>query len=466
MNPADQKAFEEIFGQDALKAVAKKASDAAGRRVEGWARTKGSALPDMRKGKKPRGSGYDAVPMDPRDGGATRGRETLEPNQPLAAQPKARDRYREPVVEPVAKRKVRTKSGKPQNYQVALTAEEHAARAAKLEADNAAIEAARADAAAAAAPVLRLPDMDRTPPAKLRDVDGEVRRYAWQTTCRQRPKSVPPQVEEQDLDEADPERDWDTSPRDAYAATADHLYDCDELDDRPQWEIDHADAIAEEAARVAALALEERDRREAARLRQEMELLTWIDWVESDRSYRYYPYRGATFSGGLAAPAVVEVARAPHLERAVRMRGILRGTPMHPTGSHLRQMCRSMRAHSPAQQRATCRPLWDRPDPDQEGRPVPPLQELHEEEPGRTATTEGGRPPQTTKGRPTMTDATRLEEIRRAAGAVSVLAERCQDDIIVSVRLPDGRVLAPTTAVQDMQRFLEAKEQLRALLDT
>ena len=64
-----------------------------------------------------------------------------------------------------------------------------------------------------------------------------------------------------------------------------------------------------------------------------------------------------------------------------------------------------------------------------------------------------------------MTDAAMLDEIRRAAGTVSVLAARCQDDVSVSMRLPDGRVLAPTTAVRDMERFRLARDQLRALLD-
>jgi len=64
-----------------------------------------------------------------------------------------------------------------------------------------------------------------------------------------------------------------------------------------------------------------------------------------------------------------------------------------------------------------------------------------------------------------MTDATKLEEIRRGAEAVSLLAERCQDDVSVSLRLPDGRVLAPTTAVEDMARFQAARARLRDLLD-
>ena len=65
-----------------------------------------------------------------------------------------------------------------------------------------------------------------------------------------------------------------------------------------------------------------------------------------------------------------------------------------------------------------------------------------------------------------MTDAAMLDEIRMAAGTVSVLAARCQDDISVAVRLPDGRVLAPTTAVVNMERFRLARDQLRELLDT
>ncbi len=64
-----------------------------------------------------------------------------------------------------------------------------------------------------------------------------------------------------------------------------------------------------------------------------------------------------------------------------------------------------------------------------------------------------------------MTDAVLLDEIRRAAGTVSVLAEQCQDDIAVAVRLPDGRVLAPTTAPRHIRQFREARAELRALLD-
>jgi hypothetical protein len=63
-----------------------------------------------------------------------------------------------------------------------------------------------------------------------------------------------------------------------------------------------------------------------------------------------------------------------------------------------------------------------------------------------------------------VTDAERLEEIRRAAGTVSVLAERCQEDIAVAVRLPNGRVLAPTSAPGDMRRFRAATAELGALL--
>ena len=63
-----------------------------------------------------------------------------------------------------------------------------------------------------------------------------------------------------------------------------------------------------------------------------------------------------------------------------------------------------------------------------------------------------------------MTDAVLLEEIRRTAGAVSVLAQRCQDDIAAAVRLPDGRVLAPTSAPLDLSRFRAASAHLGALL--
>ena len=64
-----------------------------------------------------------------------------------------------------------------------------------------------------------------------------------------------------------------------------------------------------------------------------------------------------------------------------------------------------------------------------------------------------------------MTETTKLDEIRRTAGAVSILAARCQDDIAVAVRLPDGRVLAPTTAALDMVRLNRARAELRVLLE-
>jgi len=120
VNPEEQADLEAIFGKDALEKQARRASD---RRTEGWARREGSALPDMRRGSK-------AVPLDPLDFDAP--------------EPTSRNRFRNPVVDPVAQRKVRTKSGQPRNYQTALTLEEYTARVAKHEADNAAaLEAAR-----------------------------------------------------------------------------------------------------------------------------------------------------------------------------------------------------------------------------------------------------------------------------------------------------------------------------------
>ena len=59
MNPEDQADLEAIFGKDALRAKAREISD---RRAEGWARRKGSALPDMRKGAK-------AMPVTTRSAG-------------------------------------------------------------------------------------------------------------------------------------------------------------------------------------------------------------------------------------------------------------------------------------------------------------------------------------------------------------------------------------------------------------
>ena len=63
-----------------------------------------------------------------------------------------------------------------------------------------------------------------------------------------------------------------------------------------------------------------------------------------------------------------------------------------------------------------------------------------------------------------MTEATRLDEIRQAAAMVSILAERCQEDVSKAVRLSDGTVLAPTTAALDLRRLALAQDELRALL--
>ena len=63
-----------------------------------------------------------------------------------------------------------------------------------------------------------------------------------------------------------------------------------------------------------------------------------------------------------------------------------------------------------------------------------------------------------------MTEVTRLDEIRQAAGVVSILAARCQEDVARAVRLADGTVLAPTSSTLDMRRFALAKAELRDLL--
>jgi len=251
-------------------------------------------------------------------------------------------RHREPVVPPTKRMPTTLKSGGTKREEVPLTREEYDKRLADIETANAAREAARLeyDAAAADAPTLRLPDMDRTPPAKFQDTDAEVRLYAWQTTGRLRPKSTPVQIEavcefcapapcdcEQDDDEADSGADWDSSPTDAYDLADDalerarllrpDLYDSVEDDDRAQWQIDHADAIAEGDAELLSLELEEVERREAARLQQERDLEPWLKWVESDPAYQYHPYRGVFGRGVLASPGVVDVAGQPHLARAV-----------------------------------------------------------------------------------------------------------------------------------------------------
>jgi hypothetical protein len=57
-----------------------------------------------------------------------------------------------------------------------------------------------------------------------------------------------------------------------------------------------------------------------------------------------------------------------------------------------------------------------------------------------------------------------VNELRIRAGDVSRLAERCQDDVTVSVRLDDGRVLAPTCAGDDLKALGESLDDLRDLL--
>lgn len=64
-----------------------------------------------------------------------------------------------------------------------------------------------------------------------------------------------------------------------------------------------------------------------------------------------------------------------------------------------------------------------------------------------------------------MNAAEKLDEIRRGAEAVAWLAQRCQDDVSVSVRLADGRVLAPTGAVEDWQAFQAAQALLAEIIE-
>ena len=83
MKPEEQEDLEAVFGKDAVR-QAMRQSD---RRAEGFAGRKGSALPDMRRGKKPTYSKYQAVPIDRDNQG--RGQVALEVDRPDHARPKA-----------------------------------------------------------------------------------------------------------------------------------------------------------------------------------------------------------------------------------------------------------------------------------------------------------------------------------------------------------------------------------------
>lgn len=349
MNPDDEVELEEVFDTVALERFAgiygkgrrrrvsetsEKASRAADRWTEAWASAKDSPLPDTRRGRKPKYGTRPAQLVDPRDAEDDRGGERR--NNPFERAENARpSRHQEPVVNPTQRGPVLNKSGEGElNYEYALTYDDYDDQFAKREAKNDAHKAAKLEyeAAAVGAPALRLPDMDLTPPARLQAIADEVRSYAQRTTDRLRPKSAPVEIaklckfcdmpspcdcEQDDPDDDDAEADWDSRPEDSYAAAADRQHVYDVPDDRNQWQVDYADDLAEDEAHQLALD-EELDRKEAERIRRwERDLEPWLRWVETDPAHQYHAYRGAVPGAQHAMPAVVEVAREPHLKRAV-----------------------------------------------------------------------------------------------------------------------------------------------------
>jgi hypothetical protein len=274
VNPEEQQDLEDVFGKAAVTQYLGRVSD---RRAEGYARRKRSTLPDMRKGEK--AGQYRFVPADPQASfgeGGGRGAAAGESDRP-SGRKGSRDRFREPRVEPVKRQSVTVK-GKRQTIQGAYTLDQHKAKVASVEAENAAgLEAARMLEEATKNAPLALP-ISETPPRRFRSVDAEVRRYAAETVLRGRPRPEPLDLFARDgilkfsdvwevcghCGKSPCELSWDTDekpdteepapdPRDEYDGPYydDARYGTDG-DDRSQWEIDHSDAIAEDAAAAEA----------------------------------------------------------------------------------------------------------------------------------------------------------------------------------------------------------------------
>jgi hypothetical protein len=63
-----------------------------------------------------------------------------------------------------------------------------------------------------------------------------------------------------------------------------------------------------------------------------------------------------------------------------------------------------------------------------------------------------------------MDEGQRVDDIREMSARLHLLACRVQNDVNVARRLPDGRVLAPTCAEGDLDRFVDTCMDLRRLL--
>ncbi len=321
MNPEDQADLEAIFGKDALRKKAREISD---RRAEGWARRKGSALPDMRRG-------VGAKPVDPRDSAGDDGPPALINPQGLPATAVGkrgrRLRLEVPAVEPAVVMEVPNLSGKARNYRVALNAEEYAEKLAELDA-----RASEQPAAQENSTWPTLPISEEEVPARLRPTDETVKDFAlktqwgsWRPTSPQERRrrrdeyraalrsEVEMEIEMEDLVE-EGDADFD----DGYS-----IFD-EDVDDRSQWEIDHAVDAAEDWR--AGEAADEAQRR-AARDDQD-DLVPWIEWIERDvPAFRYYPEPSVAWKlPPPAPPDLTVIAGTAHLTRTVRLAEEVRET--------------------------------------------------------------------------------------------------------------------------------------------
>ena len=412
MRPEDRVEAEEVFGEEAVRDLFDARGRQSDRRTEGWARKHGAPITDMRAGK-PSGRLRYVDPLDdagdswtgPRSGAS----ELDKPH---------RVRFREPTVGV---------------GNTTLTREEYLERLAKLEAKNEEWRAIARAARELAEEAKRPPLLPGEVPRRLQPIAEQARLWARKRElgihepeaddstatidppcyhCGQTPCVHQHVVLDQE--DAAWELAADPPEADEYDETLQGLHE-HPFDDVPGWAMDengvpfdwYLAERAEEERRVAA-------EREATRAAADLEMNVMN--VPSRRQWV-----SATDAFGDAA-----------------------GRPRRHAGRRRRPL----------------RPLPRRPDTDQEGRIVPRLQDLQEEPQGRAATRSGGQLPET-KARVSVND---LDQLRQAAGTVAELAARCQDDVAVSVRLPDGRVLAPTTATVDMMRLNRATDDLRALL--
>ena len=310
MNPSEQRDLEDVFGPEGAAKVAGFTKGPPGaavsdRYAENFARRKGSALPDMRNGGKVRG--HRVTPLNPQEGGDD-GQGSFELPQDTA--PPKGARFRKPVVDASAMRKVRNKAGNSYNTKVALTLEEYRERMARLEVSNAeALAAARADREAVEKEVTRLglplsPIVDK----KLQPIDAQVRKHAAETVLRRRPRPTPIDLHD---DHCDSCKDPDYNPGCANCPCDCHRLELDDIvgmeesrlhdldledeysllsdsveDDHSQWQLDHAAELAEDALLIqweAALAEDARLEREECERRS---LEPWIAWITRSNTHR------------------------------------------------------------------------------------------------------------------------------------------------------------------------------------